>query len=567
MVKPKPRDQHTAGQAAGLLVAVLARPAHAAAPVAGLLAAAIVGTAPPAAAQEPPYSVALINPEVVCHVAPAHSARAAEVLKVKGGGWGGEIRVQRTETDGRGETWIHVAAGYTDRPWVREGCWVPQSMVVSTEGAGHLRELADRLVSADALPPFEHLLAVHNLFVHDRYREQVEESAVLRQLRTALVAKAVEAAQAPVRFLYRPVDLDPRIIIWIESLGDGVRYSESRSGWGTWTVSAEAPAVDVEPGEREREQVEPAPPTEGRELAVIAPDVACRIRPSRAASGPAVLRLDLHFRTDRADTVAAGEAWVFYPPGDCWVAAAHTAPGHTDEHVLTIVDRFLTSGEGWSTGNHLELLTVLSVSGRGHRDAVEGSAALGLRRLELLRRVLGEYWTREADAVTLAWIGALGNEIAYTGEGSAWTVSDEAYLALYAKHREDPFAEEILWKYASESDAYSCEGDPNCDMEQAVNRRLARYWTDYPNGRHIAEAVESGRTVIGYGLEQCSAARAAGPDSREARNWQWYRWDLRGPGIVRALRASLEEVSETYKAPLIARLEELEECAAEVKAP
>ena len=114
---------------------------------------------------------------------------------------------------------------------------------------------------------------------------------------------------------------------------------------------------------------------------------------------------------------------------------------------------------------------------------------------------------------------------------------------------------------------YSCEGDPNCQVEQAVNKRLARYWTDYPNGRHIAQAVVLGRTVIGYGLEQCSAARAAGPDSREARNWQWYRWDVRGPGIVRALRASLEEVSEADKAPLIARLEELEECAAEVKAP
>ncbi len=566
MVKPKPRDQHTAGQAAGPRVAVVARPARAAARAAGLLAAAIVVAAPPAAAQEPPYSVALANPEVVCHVAPSHSARAAEVLEIKGGGWAGEIRVQRTGTDERGETWIHVSAGYTGRPWVREGCWVPQSMIVSTRGAGHLRELADRLVSADALPPFEHLLAVHNLFVHDRHRERVEESAVLRQLRRALMAKAVEAAQVPVRFLYRAVDLDPRIIVWIESLGDGVRYSESADSRGAWTVNAEAPAADVEPGEREREQVEP-PPAEGRELAVIAPDVACRIRPSRRAAGPSALRLDLHFRADRADTVVAGESWVFYPPGECWVAAAHTAPGDTNEHVLTIVDRFLTSGEGWSTRNHLELLTVLSVRGRGHRDAVEESAVLGLRRLELLRRVLGEYWTREADAVTLAWIGALGNEIAYTGEGSAWTVSDEAYLALYAKHREDPFAEEILWKYASESDAYSCEGNPNCRVEEAVNKRLARYWTDYPNGRHIAQAVELGRTVIGYGLEQCSAARAAGPDSREARNWQWYRWDVRGPGIVRALRASLEEVSEADKAPLIARLEELEECAAATNTP
>ena len=235
--------------------------------------------------------------------------------------------------------------------------------------------------------------------------------------------------------------------------------------------------------------------------------------------------------------------------------------------MLTIVDRFLSSGEGWSTRNHLELLTVLSVSGRGHRDAVEELAVLGLRRLELLRRVLGDYWTREADAVTLAWIGALGNEIAYTGEGSAWTVSDAAYLTLYERHREDPFAEEILWKDASESDAYSCEGTASCHLEEAVNRRLARYWTDFPDGRYIAEAVELGRAELDYAVEQCSAARGADPDSREARMWRSVRWDRSGPGIVRALRASLEEVSEADKAPLIARLEELEECAAATNTP
>ena len=530
---------------------------------ANLLAVAVFWSAQTASAPRQPR-VALVTPEVVCHVAPSHSAHAAEVLKVTGRGWGVEIRVQRTETDERGETWVHVPAGYTGRPWVGEGCWVPESMVLSTEGAGHLRELADRLVSADALPPFEHLVAVHSLFVHERYRDQVEESAVLSRLRAALAAKAVAAAQVPVRFNRRPVDLDPRIIIWIESLGDRVRYSEGESGWGAWTVDAESPAVDVQPSDREREHVEATTPPGGRELAIIAPDVACRFRPARTASGPRALRMDLHFRTERPDTVVAGEAWVFYPPGDCWVAAAHTAPGDTDEHVQMIVDRFLMSGVGWSTQNQLGLLTVLSGRGRGHRAAVEGSAVLGLRRLELLRRVLGEYWTREADAVTLAWIEALGNEIAYMGEGSAWTVSDEAYLTLYARHRSNPFAEEILWEYATESDAYSCEGTASCHLEEAVNRRLARYWADFPNGRYIAQAIELGRTELDYALEQCSAARRAEPDSREARMWRSARWDVSGPGIVRELRASLAEVSEADKAPLIARLGELEECAAEV---
>ncbi|MDE2974996.1 MAG: hypothetical protein OXU64_09830 [Gemmatimonadota bacterium] len=516
-------------------------------------------TAPPAAAQQR-ARVAQVTPEVACRVAPSHSANVAAVLELKGNAWAAEIWVWRTATDERGETWIHIAPSLTSRPWVAEGCWVAESMVVSTEGAGHLLELADRLLSEDALPPLEHLLAVHTLFVHSRYREQVEGSPVFSLRRAALAAKAVEAAQRTELTPLRPTDRDPRIIMWIESLGDRVRYSENPSGWGMWTVDEGGPRTGAGPGEPGRDERAPAP--EARDLAIIAPDVACRIRPLPTASGPRTLRLDLHFGTDRADTIVAGEAWVFYPPGKCWVVAAHTAPGDTDQHVLAMADRFLTSGEGWSTFNHLSLLTVLSVYGRGHRDIVEGSAVLGLRRLELLRRVLGEYRPRSADAVTLAWIEALGSEISYTAEGSAWTLSDEAYLTLYDSHRADPFAEEIIWRFASESDAYSCEDDPVCHAEQAVNERLARYWAEFPSGRHIARAIELGRTAFGYALEQCSAARAAGPDSRAARDWEWYGWDDRGPEIVRVLRASLEEVSEEDRAPLIERLGELEECAA-----
>ncbi len=440
-----------------------------------LLAAAVIGTTPAAAAQETPSRVALATPQVACHAAPSHTANVAEVLEHTGNAWAVEIWVRRTATDERGETWIHFEPGLTS--WVAEGCWVPESMVVSTERAGHLLELADHLLSAEVLPPLEHLLAVHTLFVHSRYREQVEESPVFSRRRADLMARAVEAAQRTGQSFRRPVDRDPRIVMWIESFGDRVRYSESPPGWGTWTVEEGTPGSGAERAEPGRAQpAEGAPAPGGRELAVIAPDVACRVRPSRTAAGqpafarPTTLRLDLHFRTDRPDTTVAGDAWVFYPPGDCWVAAAHTAPGDTDEHVLAMADRFLTSGEGWSTFNHISLLAVLSVPGRGHRDAVEESAVLGLRRLELLRRVLGEYWTRNADAVTLAWIEALGYEIAYTGEGSAWTVSDEAYLTLYERHRSDAFAEEILWTFASETEGPSCEGTATCFVEEQSTR-------------------------------------------------------------------------------------------------
>ena len=522
----------------------------------------LVAGAEPGAAQEARYRVGLVLPEVVCRVAPSHSANAAGLLKVVGDWWTAEFWVGRTESDETGERWFHFVPGPTGRYGIPTGCWVPESVVTASEGAGHLLQLADGLLSAAAWPPLEHFVAAHNLFVHPRYREEVEESAVLSQRRMELLAKAVEAAQRVQWGAPRPVDRDPLVLAWIELLGEQVRYSEDRWGRGTWTVSERALEGDVGPAESR--QPEPATPDEGRELAVIAPDVACRYRPLRAVFYSRVIPLDFHFRTERADTSVAGETWVHVRPQGCWVPAGYTAPGDTEEHVLAIADRFLTSGEAWSADNRFRLYNVLSSWNRGHREEVEASPILGLRRLEVLRGALSLSSAKgpmSADALTLAWIGALGDEVALTAEGHAWTVSDEAYLTLYEKHRTDPFAEEIMWTYASESDAYSCEGELACSVEQAVNRRLARYWVDYPSGRHIAEAVEEGRAVLAYGLETCNTARGAEPDSREADGWRWSGWERSGAEIVRELMETLEGVSEEDKAPLVEVLRELEACA------
>lgn len=306
----------------------------------------------------------------------------------------------------------------------------------------------------------------------------------------------------------------------------------------------------------------PATPREGRVLAVIAPDVACRERPSRTAWAWTTLPIDLHFNTERADTAVAGDAWVFVHQHRCWVLAAHTATGGTDEHVLVIADRFLTAGEAWSFDNFLSVYTVLSSRNSGHRKEVEASAILGLRRLQVLRGALRPLFPGDADAPVRAWVESLGDEVKLAHEGHAWTVSDEAYLNLYEKHRSDPFAEEILWEYASESVRRDCEGVFVCRLQESLINRLARYWIDFPNGRHIAEAVEQGRAEFGSGLEWCNAAHGPNLDSREARMWGWSGWDRSGAEIKRELLATLAEVNGEDKAPLLEVLAELEACAA-----
>ena len=499
---------------------------------AGLL---VVGGIGPAAAQQAPYRAALVEAEAICRAGPSPSAEAAGLLRV-GNGWGVEFLVVRTEVDEAGETWIHIGSRDARPYGVDDDCWVPESVVASTEGVGHLSQLADRLLSEPAWPPLEHLLAAHNLFVDPVYRERVEASPALSERRTMLLAKAVEASQRTEWFARRRIDRDPLVLAWIESLGEQVEYSEDRSGQGMWTLVTGAPEVEEEPSNSR--QSGSATPSGASDLAVIAPDVACRSRPSRTAWSGTILPVDLHFRTERADTGTAGDAWIFVRDYGCRVLASHTAAGGTDEHLLAIADRFLTSGEAWSFENHLRVYTVLSSRHQGHREDVEASAILGLRRLQVLRGALRPLRPFGADVVMRAWIAALGDEVKRAHEGHIWTVSDEAYLNLYEEHRPDPFAEEILWEYASESVRRDCEGGFACDVEESIINRVARYWIDFPNGRHIAEAVEQGRTVLGYGLESCEAARGPEPDSREGGMWRWSGWEQSGEEITRELLAS-----------------------------
>ena len=258
--------------------------------------------------------------------------------------------------------------------------------------------------------------------------------------------------------------------------------------------------------------------------------------------------------------VTAGPLRRFGVPDGCWVSSSDVVRARGTGHFLQLADGLLSATVSPTLD---ELLAVHNLFGHPwYRDEVEGSPVLGLRRLQVLRAALRPLRPRDADALTLAWIRALEDEVGLAHEGNIWTVSDEAYLSLYEKHRSDPFAEAIMWEYASESVRRDCEGVFACEVEDGVINRLARYWIDFPHGRHIAEAVEEARTVIGHGLGSCKAARGRETDSREARMWGWSEWDRSGAEITSELLATLEAVSDEDKRPLLEQLAELEDCAA-----
>jgi|GEM_PF-4299570 len=313
---------------------------------------------------------------------------------------------------------------------------------------------------------------------------------------------------------------------------------------------------------------DPDPAAAQNGTASVSAETVCRAAPGPSAdavgmfeTGDLVLVYqDVSTSAGQWTRVTAGTLGRFGVPDGCWVPSSDLVRATGTGHFLQLADGLLSATVSPTLD---ELLAVHNLFGHPwYRDAVEASPVLGLRRLQVLRAALRPLRPRDADALTLAWIRALEDEVSLAHEGNIWTVSDEAYLNLYERHRSDPFAEEIMWAYASESVRRDCEGVFACEVEDGVINRLARYWIDFPHGRYIAEAVEEARTVIGHGLISCMAARGRDTDSREARMWGWSGWDRSGAEITRELLATLEAVSDDDKAPLLEKLAELEACAA-----
>ena len=480
--------------------------------------------------------MAFVSPHVACRAAPSSSAGVAGFLRPFDGPIGGVIEVERTETSADGEVWVFV--GPADTKWANlsTGCWVDGSMLVPANGyslnESHLLLLADRLLSAPEGRSLTDLLAVHNLFDHPHYRELVARSPALGVREGDLLDRALQLVEAG-----RLAERDPLVLAWLESLGE-----EAEAAMPSWTTPGRGAA-------------------DGRELAIIAPDVPCRSAPAaRGSLRGSTLRLDHHFTTE-ADTTVSGESWTLVQDG-CWVPTSQTAPSDADEHVRAIADRFLSADAGSSIADLLWVYNVLSGRTTGYRDAVDASGILSLRRLEVIEAWLETISYFSAGPLTRAVVRSLGDEVVHFEPGGMWILRDDVFVALYERHRGDPEAHEILWKLATSASPNDCEDDFSCYARALILERGGRYWVEYPGGPHVAEAIARARGELQWFLDWCTAARDAAPDSREAGWREVVGWEGRGAETARELRASLEEVAEEVKAPLVEVLDGLEGCAA-----
>ena len=546
------------------------------------LMAAIAAPQPTAAQQT--QSRVLVATHAVCRAGPSHTAEVVTLLVPRGdhGGLGQVVAPLQRVIGSTGEVWFQISPA--DLKWANadDGCWLPESVLPPSGGPeADLLTIADRLLSAPEGRPLTQWVAAHNLFLHRWYREMVDASVLLSLRRLELLDRAMAAVGEPGRFQPMPADLDPLVHAWVESLGDQVMYSHRRK----WRVSREAfetlqdahandPVADgilrraaeapslAQPWQPTRYGL--PPPARARPMAIIVPDATCGREPSPASEVWWTLPLDRHFSSDRADTVVADERWTFVSGTGCWVQASLTAPGDADEHVLQIAERFFTAPEGRSREYLLRVYNVLTSRRHGHADTVERSPILSLQRLELLERgFAAQRWS--VDPLTLAVIQTLDADLRYYEPAGQWALRDEAVLNLYERYRGQPEAHEILWRIASAAALHDCEGDLACFIQWEILNRVARYWADYPEGPRVADAVARAVDSLSHDLEGCRAARDAEEESGEARWLEDVGWEARVAEAVRQLRATLSEVGEAGKAPLVRLLDDLERCAAELR--
>ena len=543
------------------------RPAIHPARTAALLLAAATGLPDGAAAQEPRNRYALVSPNVVCREAPSHSAKVAGFLRRSGseGGTGWSFQVLGGKTSDSGEVWIHLWPRQAYWARLSVDCWIPESALTPIGGHSltdrELLRVTGLLLSSPEVLTLEDWVAAHNLFLNPWEERGVEESAELNRRHLEVLRRALQVLAAEEGPVVDHRDLDPLVLAWLESLGDELRFLPGRSGWA-WTVGSGGLEV---PDERYREDRRSGNVTQAGELAIIAFDVLCDERPSSETTVWAKrLPLDYHFSTGRADTTVGGEAWTFVRERRCWVPRSTTAPGDTDEHVLAIADRFLSSSEGRSIENFLRVHNLLSSRRWGHFDMVAASPILGLRRLDLLQSWLYSSYRTSVDPLALAVIRSLDEEVRGPLPGGYWSLRDSAFLELHERHRGKPMAQEVLWRLAVSPAFHDCEGGFACDAAATVMERMAKYWAEYPRGPRVAEAVARARKRLEEFLKGCEAARGAADGSWQSRWYENVGWERDGAAMARKIRASLREVRDAQKAPMVEFLDALEGCAREV---
>jgi hypothetical protein len=237
---------------------------------------------------------------------------------------------------------------------------------------------------------------------------------------------------------------------------------------------------------------------------VIGTNVVCRAQPGRNAPKVVTLRLG-EIRGFSRETRAQGDIWYFDAGRpSCWVPGPLTAEfvaGKPESALLAVADHILQRRDPVTFGEYIEAENLLLND--AFSSSLLSSGLLQFRRLQIVERVtrLPSAYGRIVfmDPLKRAWFIAHRDFLRYFEPDDKWFIRPEPYWSLFEKNKDAPWAEEVAstvgLRVIPSDECYS-----DCALSKIVQGPL-QYWTRYPNGKSIQEALRKAVSLATYAVE------------------------------------------------------------------
>jgi hypothetical protein len=300
----------------------------------------------------------------------------------------------------------------------------------------------------------------------------------------------------------------------------------------------------------------------GGDRFVVDTNVVCHSRPTADTTTPRGLPLGTFLPVTR-ETQADGTIWYFdagattgeHP--SCWVFGPNTAlldVLNPDRLRLAILDHILAREEV-KLDEYVEVENFLTENNDSRFPSV-GARIPGLLRFRLLQVLDRALQTTEmqnvggrfgGEPLKRAWVLRHSDLFVFDEPGAEWYVEPGHYWELFEANRNEPWAEELAW-YAASLPTHTDECYSNCVLQQLVDRPL-QYWTRYPVGPHIAEALSRGADRAHVAAE--GACERTSPEIKEQTTVPRER--------LTEIRTSLTKVTHSGKEPILKSLVDIEQ--------
>jgi hypothetical protein len=279
---------------------------------------------------------------------------------------------------------------------------------------------------------------------------------------------------------------------------------------------------------------------------VIASGVACRAEPSATAQKINTYGLGA-FVTATMESEVDGATWYFVTAKSpsCWIFGPLTTEWHSDRQpmLLAVVDHLLSHSTEARFEDYVAVENLLTESS----EVVASSGLLQFRKLELINQALSlkdvSGPSLEEDPLKKAWVLSHGDLVFFFDPDAAWYIRPDAYWSLYEKNKNAPWAEELAWT-AAEIGIPSDECYSACVLDK-IDRKWLQYWTRYPHGSKIKEALEQATPPAKYAAD-LACYDPSEPDYSVPRQ------------ILDKMRSSLADVTETGKIPFLQYIDGIE---------